>query len=98
NTFARGAPPLRAVVTGRTTPQGGSMAVDVWDAMLNILQPTNQWATPGALAQHLDPRTRQTPALDLIDNELARLADTPDGRLIVSMPPQEGKSQRCSRR
>lgn len=74
------------------------MAVDVWDAMLNILQPTNQWATPGALAQHLDPRTRQTPALDLIDAELARLADTPDGRLIVSMPPQEGKSQRCSRR
>jgi len=57
-----------------------------------------QWDTPGAMATALDPRTRQTPALDLIDAELVRLADTSDGRLIISMPPQEGKSQRTSRR
>ncbi|MGD7788205.1 phage terminase large subunit [Propionibacteriaceae bacterium Y1700] len=77
------------------------MALTVWDAMLDILnppKPERRWATPGDLALDLDPRTVQTPALDLIDAELVRLLDTPDGRLIVSMPPQEGKSQRCSRR
>jgi len=57
-----------------------------------------QWDTPGTMAVTLDHRTIQTPALDLIDRELVRLADTPDGRLILSMPPQEGKSQRASRR
>lgn len=57
-----------------------------------------QWASPGAMAVALDPKTRQTPALRLIDDALVQLLDTPDGRLIVSMPPQEGKSQRTSRR
>ena len=56
------------------------------------------WRTPGEMAQVLDPTTIQTPALRLIDDELVRLTDTPDGRLIISMPPQEGKSQRISRR
>lgn len=56
------------------------------------------WDTPGTMAADLDHRTVQTPALDLIDSELVRLADSTDGRLIISMPPQEGKSQRTSRR
>lgn len=60
--------------------------------------PPRRWNTPGDLARALDPKTKQTPALDLIDTELVRLADTADGRLILSMPPQEGKSQRASRR
>ena len=68
-------------------------------AMRTILAArAHRWPTPGDMAQALDPTTVQTPALQLIDDELARLADTTDGRLIVSMPPQEGKSQRCSRR
>jgi hypothetical protein len=50
-------------------------------------------ASPGEMAVDLDPKTAQTPALELV-----QLADTPDGRLIIIMPPQEGKSQRCSRR
>lgn len=57
-----------------------------------------KWRTPGEMAVALDPRTRQTPALELIDQALVELADTPDGRLIVVMPPQEGKSQRVVRR
>lgn len=57
-----------------------------------------RWCTPGALAGHLDPRTIRTPALGLIDDELVRLAGSEDGRLVLSMPPQEGKSQRASRR
>lgn len=56
-----------------------------------------RWRTPGTLAKALNPKTVQTPALDLIDAELQRLVDTPDGRLIVILPPQEGKSTRVVR-
>ena len=59
--------------------------------------PPPRWQTPGQLAQDLDPRTRQTPALTLIDRALAHTYETADARLIISMPPQEGKSQRVSR-
>lgn len=65
----------------------------------------SDWSTPGALARHLDPRTVQTPALDVIDERLmqvlerSRSRDAPIGpRLIITMPPQEGKSQRVARR
>lgn len=50
--------------------------------------------TPGTLAQYLVPSTVQTTALDRVDQELMDLIDTPDGRLIITMPPQEGKSSR----
>ena len=59
--------------------------------------PERKWATPGALAVELDPRTRQTPALILFDQYLVELFETPDGRCLLSCPPQEGKSQRISR-
>lgn len=55
-----------------------------------------RWATPGELAAHLNPKTVQTPALDLIDEALVRAFNTPDSRLIISMPPQEGKSVRAA--
>lgn len=58
---------------------------------------TPRWATPGDLAKHIDPRIVQTPALNLIDEALTKVLNTPDGGLIISMPPQEGKSQRASR-
>ncbi len=60
--------------------------------------PAPRWATPGALARFLEAKTRQTPALDLIDATLVDAYNTPDTRVIISMPPQEGKSQRASRR
>ena len=56
-----------------------------------------RWPTPGALAVALDRRTVQTPALDLIDAELVRLRDQPDGRLMILMPPQEGKTDRVGK-
>jgi predicted phage terminase large subunit-like protein len=59
--------------------------------------PERKYATPGQLARALDPRTVQTPALDLIDAALVELFNTPDGRLIISMPPQEGKSTRVAK-
>jgi len=55
------------------------------------------YATPGDLAVKLDPRTIQTPALDLIDAALVEAATTPDARLIICVAPQEGKSFRCSK-
>lgn len=62
-------------------------------AMRTILTGSaHHWDTPGDMAQALDPTTVQTPALRLIDTQLAQLTDTTDGRLIVSMPPQEGKA------
>lgn len=54
------------------------------------------FASPGALAQALDPSTVQTPALELIDRALVRVADGITKRLIISMPPQEGKSERTT--
>lgn len=56
------------------------------------------WATPGALARHMDPNTVQTDALDLLDANLVDVAEGHCRRLIWSMPPQEGKSERTSRR
>jgi predicted phage terminase large subunit-like protein len=56
-----------------------------------------RWATPGAMALELGHKVNQTPALDLIDQALVELVETPDARLIVTMPPQEGKSDRVAR-
>lgn len=56
-----------------------------------------QWATPGQLAAAIDPSTVQTPALDLIDEAVAWAYSTPGARLVVSMPPQEGKSSRVTK-
>jgi predicted phage terminase large subunit-like protein len=54
------------------------------------------FATPGELAKALDPATRQTAALDLIDAALVDVAEGRCDRLIISLPPQEGKSERCT--
>lgn len=43
------------------------------------------------VSRALDPRTVWTPALQLISDELEVLVNTPDARLLISMPPQEGK-------
>lgn len=55
-----------------------------------------RWATPGELAREIDPRTINTPALDLIDDALVDLADGKEQRLAIFMSPQEGKSERAS--
>lgn len=57
-----------------------------------------QWATPGELARYMDPNTVQTAALDLLDANLVDVAEGRCKRLMWSMPPQEGKSERTSRR
>lgn len=57
-----------------------------------------RYPTPGLFAQAMVPRTRQTPALEAIDNALVAWTQAPldRGRLMVFMAPQEGKSTKIS--
>jgi hypothetical protein len=57
---------------------------------------TDKWPDPGELAVAVDPTTTQTPALDLIDAALVDVAEGRCDRLIITMPPQEGKSTRVT--
>lgn len=68
-----------------------------WKSALDALQPPvpakrPSYPTPGALAKDLDPRTVQTPALELIDQALVDVAEDRCKRLMLAMPPQEGKA------
>lgn len=60
--------------------------------------PQQKWASPGDMARALEPATKQTPALDLIDRALVDVAEGRCDRLMAAVAPQEGKSQRISRR
>lgn len=52
---------------------------------------------PGDLAVQLQPQvTRQTPALQAIDRELRLVAEGKLNRLMLFVPPQEGKSTRTA--
>lgn len=74
-------------------------AANLWDLVARHFEPpAHRWDTPGDMAVDLDHRTIQTPALDLIDQRLIHTFHQGDGRLLLSMPPQEGKSQRAARR
>ncbi|GAA2732283.1 phage terminase large subunit [Streptomyces nogalater] len=57
----------------------------------------DRYPTPHDLARELDPRVVLTPALSLLDQNLIDAAEGRCRRLIWTMPPQEGKSQRVSR-
>lgn len=76
--------------------------LDAFEAAARIFEPNVPrdipWDTPGDMALALDPRTNQTPALDLIDAALVDVAEGRCDRLMISMAPQEGKSERTSRR
>lgn len=51
-----------------------------------------KWPSPLDMGAALDPKFRRTRALEIINDAIIETLNTPDGRLIVSMPPQEGKS------
>lgn len=55
-----------------------------------------RWSTPGELAKAIEPSTVQTPALDLIDEALVDVEAGRCDRLILNLPPQEGKSTRVT--
>src|SRR5690625_5738503 len=76
--------------------------LDAFEAAARIFEPNRPrdipWDTPGELALALDPRTNQTPALDLIDAALVDVAEGRCDRLMISMAPRECTSERTSRR
>ena len=75
------------------------ISAQAWDAFLGYFaDKTTAYATPGELAAALDHRTVQTPALDIVDRALVDVAEGRTKRLIISIAPQEGKSERVSRR
>jgi hypothetical protein len=70
------------------------LAAQAWETPTGV----SRWATPYDLGKKLNPKLRQTPALKVISEHLMWAATTPNARLIISMPPQEGKSDLASRR
>lgn len=78
----------------------------VWAEVLAQLDPNSRrrFASPGELATYLSPPYKnsrgeqqgivQTPTLELIDVEMTTVANTPESRLAISVPPQEGKTTR----
>ena len=57
----------------------------------------DEFPTPGALAKAVDPSTVQTAALDVIDQALVDVEEGRCKRLIINLPPQEGKSTRVTK-
>lgn len=53
--------------------------------------------SPAELARRLIPGYTVSPAIKLLSDELVRAVETPDSRLIVTMPPRTGKSVLTSR-
>mgnify|MGYP001940322956 CR=1 FL=1 len=73
------------------------MAVSLWEMVAQKFERTApEYASPLDLAQALDPMVRRSPELELINDKLVEAFNTPDARLIISMPPQRGKSELCS--
>jgi predicted phage terminase large subunit-like protein len=72
-----------------------------WEAAARQFDPPKQtgrgWPSPLTMARELDPAVRTTPAIEAIDQHLVALADGAIERLMVFVPPQEGKSTLCSK-
>lgn len=83
-----------------TTTLPAEFGASPWEYAARWFEPRpRRHATPGALSRALDNRTGTSPALTLIDQALTDLTDGDDhNALMIFMPPQEGKSQRASRR
>lgn len=62
-----------------------------------LLHAARHYATPHDLYSQLAPGTISTSMTRLLDAELIHAATTPNSRLILSTPPQEGKSTLTSR-
>lgn len=85
---------MSPVVTSERSPRPNPFALAA-----DLLRPQAErleYATPGELARAINPQTIQTPALEQIDHALVDVADGACNRLIISMPPQEGKSSRVT--
>jgi predicted phage terminase large subunit-like protein len=56
-----------------------------------------KFATPGELAKVVEPTTVQTALMDLLDQTLVDIENGVCNRVLISCPPQEGKSTRVTK-
>lgn len=56
-----------------------------------------KYATPGELAKVVEPTTKQTALMDLLDQTLVDIENGTCDRVLISCPPQEGKSTRVTK-
>lgn len=82
-------------------PALSALERDAWAFVVEKFQPKavkpRRWASPLDMACDLNPQMVRTPALNVINDALVRLADKPgQGKLAVFMSPQEGKSSTCT--
>lgn len=73
----------------------------VYSKVADLIDPPKKkpkWPTPLDMAERLDPSTRRVEALEIINEALVEAFKTEGSRLIISMPPQQGKSQLAVRR
>lgn len=54
------------------------------------------YAHPAEMAAACDPNYRITPAIELISKSVEQVINHPQRNLLVTMPPQEGKSSLCA--
>lgn len=60
-------------------------------------EPDETWPTPADLAEDLGaPFWWRAPHLELLSDAITECAETPDGRLMVHMPPRHGKTELTS--
>ena len=74
--------------------------VSSWEYAARLFEPRPRlYGSPLGLAQTVEPKTGVSDALRLIDQALVDLMDTDEhDALLVTIPPQEGKSTTCARR
>ena len=87
-------PPELAAETASWSPAQKAALVERLTREAVRMSTDQQYPTAGALAQHIEPTTVQTPALQVIDRELEWALSTPNARSAISIGPQEGKTTR----
>src|ERR1700690_2356721 len=65
-------------------------------ALAHLIEGTKIAAHPLALAMQLDSHIVSARHLEYLSRRVARAIETPNSRLIVSMPPRHGKSETIS--
>lgn len=66
---------------------------DGLNALRDLIRTVSATPSPLAMELKLHPKYIETPALRLISDALHEAINKPDGRLILSVPPQEGKTE-----
>lgn len=73
-------------------PLGAAQLAEKVHAKAHRMRMVREFPTPLDLAGRFDLGLVRTPALELLNQRVQDTMSTRDGRLVVSLPPQEGKS------